>query len=332
MKTQAVLFAGVDQIEVGQAVIPAPGVGEVIVETHFSCISPGTELRSLAGQQAGSGPFPFVPGYQLSGVIVETGAGVTLAVGTRVCCNGTERISDRGRCWGGHISHAVVRESAVLPVPGGVDLLDASMVKLAAIAYHGLRVSRPGPNEKVAVVGLGPLGQLSARLHAMTGAHVVVADVSAQRVAFARQSGLDARLVEGSLLNTFREVFPDGADLVVDVTGSARVLPQSMELVRVKPWDDSPESGGRLLLQGSYPADFTLDYQECFRRELSLLLTRDQQPRDSRNVLDLLARGKLRIRDIITGLRPVAKAPDTYAELRAAKEELLTVAFDWRRA
>lgn len=332
MKVRAVQFTDINRVTVDDAEIPAPASDEVVVETHFSCISPGTELRSLMGKQAGSGPFPFVPGYQLAGVIVEAGSDASLSVGTRVFCSGSARIVHPGRCWGGHVSHAVINQSAAFVIPEEVDLVDASIAKLAAIAYHGLRISRPRPNEKVAVVGLGPLGQLSARLHAMAGAHVVSADVSEERVAFARGSGLEAIQVRGTLSETFAEVFQQGADLVVDVTGVPQVLRQSTELARSKPWDDSPEAGARLLLQGSYPGEFELDYRELFGRELTILLTRDQQPRDIRDVLDLLARRTFEVRDIISDVRPVATAPRTYAELRAAKAGLLTVAFDWTGA
>lgn len=330
MQAHAILFTGANKVELGSAQIPDPGPGDVLVEAHYTCVSPGTELRTLAGKQVGAGPFPLVSGYQCAGRVIKAGTGVTLETGTRVFYAGSDTILDRGRCWGGHISHAVVSAAKVFVLPDTVDLVEASIGKLTAIAYHGLRISRSLPHEKVAVIGLGPLGQLSARVHALTGARVVGADVSSDRVAFARASGLEALEVKGSLPETFAGVFPEGADLVVDVTGAPQVLPQSVLLGKSKPWDNSQEPCARLLLQGSYPDTFSVNYADAFQREMTLLTTRDQQDRDLVEVFDLLARKRLQVRDIISDVRPVARAPETFEALVAAKEGILTVAFDWQ--
>src|SRR6478672_4205442 len=72
--------------------VPAPGPGQVLVETQASAISPGTELAVYTGiHQWLNDPtrtwprFPFVPGYSGVGRIAAVGAGVEgLAEGDRV--------------------------------------------------------------------------------------------------------------------------------------------------------------------------------------------------------------------------------------------------------
>lgn len=332
MDAKAILFTDVDTVTVGTAEVPSPGFGEALVEARFTCISPGTELRSLAGLQVRSGPFPFVPGYQMAGVVVQVGPEACVPVGARVFCSGTQKLIGPGRCWGAHMSHAVVDAASLSEIPDGVDLLDASICKLAAIAYHGFAMSRPKPCEKVAVVGLGPLGQLSARLHAMTGAHVVAADLSPERVTLARESGLAALVPTGSLVDSFNLAFPGGADIVVDVTGKPEVLRESTKIARVKNWGNPSEDAVRLVLQGSFPDTFQLSYDDIFRRELTLLTPRDQLSSDIVHVFDLLTRKRLTVGDLISDVRPVSQAPETYAELREARANLLTVAFDWQRS
>jgi 3-hydroxyethyl bacteriochlorophyllide a dehydrogenase len=330
MKTQAILFTAPHQVALGSAEIPAPGPGEVLVEAHYSCISPGTELRSLAGLQAGTTGWPFIPGYAQSGVVVETGPGVDLAVGTRVFTSGTTR-ADRLRLWGGHVAHAVVPADRAFALPEGMDMVTASIAKLVAIAYRGVRLARPMPHELVAVVGLGPIGQLSARLFHMTGARVVGVDLSPARVDALRAAGIDATVPAGDMAAHFRSVAGRGADIVVDATGVAAVLPQSIMLADEKPFDDSLVAGARLVIQGSYPDGFTLPYQESFRREFTIHIPRDQQPRDLRAVLDLMASGRVDVRGVISDVRPPAAAPETYAALQANKGDLLTVAYAWQQ-
>lgn len=330
MHTQAITFTAPDQVALRDVEVPEPGPGEVLIEAHYTCISPGTELRCLAGKQPGAPAWPFIPGYALAGVVAAAGPGTSIAAGARVFCSGTERAS-ANRCWGGHVGHAVRGEASVFTVPDGVDLLDAAVAKLAAICYHGVRLSRPLPHEVVATVGLGPIGQLAARLHAAAGARVVCADVAPERVAAARAAGLEAIEVSGDLAGAFARALPGGADVVIDATGSPAVLAQAIALARDVPWGDAPPGGARLLVQGSYPAEFAVPYQDAFMKELSILITRDQQPQDTRTALDLMQRGKLRVRDLITDVRAPSDAARTYAEL-AQSRGAMTFAFDWRTA
>lgn len=328
MKAKAILFTGVNEVAVADADVPEPGPGEVLVQARYTCISPGTELRCLAGQQPGAAPWPFVPGYSMVGTVIARGPDTSLQEGATVFCSGTARVN-YGRTWGGHISHAVRREDAVYPLPEGVDPLEAALAKLAAIAYHGVRLSRPLPHERVAVVGLGPIGQLSARLHHAAGARVVASDLSVERVAIARSAGIEAIAVESSLADAYASVFPDGADIVVDATGAPGVLTQAMAVARDKPWDDTPVPGARVLIQGSYPDEFPISYRAAFSKELTLLVPRDQQPTDLRAAIDLMQRGQLRVRDLISDVRAPEAAPETYAELRREKGRTLTVVFQW---
>lgn len=329
MNARCLLVTGVDSIELGECTLPPLGPGEVLVEAAYTGISPGTELRALAGRQGGTPGYPFIPGYSMAGAVVDRGAGCTIPLGTRVQSGGTLRAS-RHRLWGGHISHAIREQSEVQPVPDNVDLKDGAIAKLAAIAYHGSRLSRPAAHETVAVVGLGPIGQLAARVHAVSGARVVAADVSEARVRLARAAGVEAFVSDGDLAAGFREFFPEGADIVVDSTGAAPVFPKAIELARQPPWGPGPLVSPRFLIQGSYPADITLPYGAAFVRELQIFLPRDCQPADIRTVLDLISRQKLRISDLISAVRKPEEAVETYAELKSARTGLMTAVFQWK--
>jgi 2-desacetyl-2-hydroxyethyl bacteriochlorophyllide A dehydrogenase len=328
VQAKAIFFTGVNEVAIGYTDIPEPEPLEVLIKAHYTCISPGTELRNLATQSVEPGWWPLITGYSLVGEVVQCGSQVALAKGTRVFCSGTSKASHH-RLWGGHVEYAVAPEHNVHVIPDSVDMLDACLAKLTAITLHGVRLSRPLPNESVAVVGLGPIGQLAARTHALTGAHVVATDLSSERVTLAQQAGMQAFVMQGELGHAFSQVFPDGADIVVDATGVSRVLSQAVEIAKVPTWGDGYTSGARYLIQGSYPDDFCVPYGPAFMRELTLLIPRDQQPRDLRDALALMHHKQLRVRDLISDVRSPEEAPKTYAELQSAKGALMTVAFDW---
>lgn len=327
MSPRCLLVTGPNQIECAQLELPPPAEGEVLVESQFTTVSPGTELRVMSGQEAHT--WGFIPGYSLSGRVVETGPGVDSQWLNRpVFITGTSR-SNHPRTWGGHVSHAIATTDRLFPVPEGVDMLAASLTHLAAIAYHGVRLSHPLPHESVVVVGLGPIGQLSARLHAVTGAKVLAVDISPERVALAARAGVDATVTADSLKATVLARFPEGAEVVVDCTGSPAVLPQAIELARDLPWDDSWTPAARFLVQGSYAGDFRVPYQTAFLKQLSFLIPRDCQPRDMRTILDLLGRRLLKVDGLVGEVVPAEDAPLIYEKLRHPQSGLLTAAFSW---
>ncbi len=329
MQTSAILFTAPHKVAVEPVDIPRPAAGEVLIESLYTLISPGTELRCRAGKQAGA-DFPFIPGYSLVGRVVERGPGVSLPAGALVFCGGTSK-ADVNRAWGGHVAHAVQAEQDVYPLPERVPPLQAAATKLAAIAYRGVRLAQPKPHEQVAVIGLGAIGLLAAQLHALSGARVVAADLSPHRVSAAHQAGLEAFVPPDEVGEAFRTYLPEGADVVVDATGAPAVLTQTIKVAKDKPWDDTADLGARVVIQGSYAGEFSLPYQPAFLKELSLYVPRDVQPRDLRAMLEVLARGKLHLDALITAVRSPQRAPEIYAALDEPDTELITAAFDWRK-
>jgi 2-desacetyl-2-hydroxyethyl bacteriochlorophyllide A dehydrogenase len=333
MNARCVLHTGVNEVAVREVEVREPGPGEVLIETLYSGISPGTELRCLRGRRPNNEGYPFIPGYTTIGHVLRRGPGVTSPdEGTLVIVGGTRHAVGVGLLWGGHVSHAVTPVERVVPIPPGVDPLDATVAKLAAIALRGVRLGAATIGERVAVIGLGVIGQLSARLHALAGARVVGADRSPARASRLVEAGVTGRVAEPGrpLREAFAADFPGGADVVVDCTGVADVLPDAIGVAREVPWVAEPPPGPRLVIQGSFEGAFTVPYQLAFARSLTLLLPRDMTRPDLLAVLDLIGRGKLRVRDLVSAVRPPDQAPQTYAELRDPTTTLLTAAFKWR--
>jgi len=309
--------------------LPAPGADEVLVETLYSCISPGTELRCLSGKQAGAGTFPFVPGYASIGRVIKAGASAGASEGSTGFFQGSEYAPGLHRLWGGHMSHAVLHGAAFQPVPEGVDLVQAAAAKLGSIPYHGLRLCHPLPGEKIAIIGLGAIGHMAAKLYTAAGAFVVAADVSARRVAQAGAAGVNAVPTAESLKQTFAPFFPAGADVVVDCTGAPAVLPRSIEVCRDLPWSDLETRGPRLVLQGSYADSFTVPYGAVFQKEMQFIVPRSEQDRDRVILFDMIRRNAISLTSIISDVRNPAEAQKTYDQLRDPDTDLLTVVFKW---
>lgn len=338
MKAKALIVPEFGKMAVDETEVPAPGPGEVLLETLFSVVSPGTELRVFGGRQPGDIRPPFIPGYSLAGQVLDRGPGVSLPEGTLCFATGTQAASHH-LTWGGHASLAVVAKNAVVPVPEGVDALSATFAHVAGIAWRGVSVSGIAARfnrgcdltqTSVAVVGLGTIGQLSTRCFKATGANVVAGDRSRFRVGVAQKVGVNAIVVENQLDEAFGPHLPQGADIVVDSTGVESVLERAFALTREKPWGVDGAPAGKVVVQGSYPGDVRFDYHAAFFKEMTLLFPRDAEPGDMRQVLELMADGRLEVADLATEVVVPEESPRVFSDFVQGRPDLLTVAFRWK--
>jgi len=328
MKSPALVVGAINQIALDEVEIPSPEAGEVLVRAELTTISPGTELRCMAGKQEGAVGFPYVPGYAMIGRVEERGTGVETPVGARVFCTGTIRVgAGMGRTWGGHTAWAVTTEARLIPVPEGVSLANAAMVRLAGISFHGYKMVGADPDEPVVVLGLGPIGMLSALIHQAGGARVLVVDPIAERRALAEQLGLAAFAPDDA---DGRSYFPGGAGVVVDSTGVPAVLESALGWLREPAWNAVANPRGVLVVQGSYGAQpIAVPYQEAFRRETTLMVPRDALVSDFCEVMAWCAEGRLNLEPVLSGIFSPEEAPSVYGRLMAKDAGLVTAAFRW---
>ena len=304
-----------------------PRAGEVLVEVALSGVSPGTELRAIAGKQPGADG-PFVGGYAAVGTVV---AGEAAWTGRRVFAGGSDDCGPFKRLWGGHQSHAIRAAARLTPLPDGLDFRDAALGKLAAIALHGARLVPDPAGRDAAVIGLGAIGQFSARSLAALGADVVAVDRSPSRVEAARAGGVEAVLADDRpLVEVLRDRLPDGAEVVVDATGSPAVAAQAVGLARAEPWGQVTDRRPVYVVQGSLHGAMQFDYLAAFERELTVLVPRDMVAADLADALAMLADGRLSAAGVLGDAVPPEEAADVYERLRDPAQPAITFAFDWR--
>ena len=96
---------------------------------------------------------------------------------------------------GGHAVHAefaLIPENLAAHLPDTVDFESGAFATLGAIALNGLRLASPQVGEKIAVIGLGLLGLVTAQVAAAAGCEVFGMDINPARVKFAKALGLAA--------------------------------------------------------------------------------------------------------------------------------------------
>lgn len=147
-------------------------------------------------------------GYSSAGTIIAVGEGLQgFKVGDRVACAG-----------GGfavHASYNLVPHNLLAHLGDEVSFEEGAFATVGAIALHGFRLAEPQIGERVAVIGLGLLGLLAAQIADAAGCHVLGIELSADRIALARELGIEA--VHRSEAGTAGSAFTDdrGFDVVL---------------------------------------------------------------------------------------------------------------------
>jgi predicted dehydrogenase/threonine dehydrogenase-like Zn-dependent dehydrogenase len=265
-------------------------------------------------------------GYSCAGVVAEVGDGILdLKPGDRVACAGAGLAN--------HAGVNVVPRNLVARIPDGVAYEEAAFVTLGAIALQGVRRSEPGLGDRVLVLGLGLLGQITVQLLKAAGAVVIGVDVRPDRVARAQALGLDSGFtiaerdfVAGALERTLGR----GADAVIVTAagGDPGLLNKAFEACRRK---------GRVVLVGDVPIRIQRD--KIYKKEIDFLISTSYGPgrydaayeekghdypfgyvrwtegRNLEEVLRQIQAGSLRVRPLIDATHGIEDASAAYASL-----------------
>ena len=170
---------------------------------------------------------PMVLGYSSAGIIVEVGEGlVGYQVGDRVVCAGGNHAV--------HAEYAVIPQNLLAHLPDDIPFESACFATLGAIALNGIRLAHLELGDHIAVVGLGLLGLLTARLVEANGCQVTGIEPSAQRVEFARKAGIQAFHRNDILAATASLTQNRGFDavLICAATSSSDTVQLAGEIVR----------------------------------------------------------------------------------------------------
>lgn len=264
-------------------------------------------------------------GYSMAGVVVAVGESCEgFHVGMPVACGGTTAC---------HAEMVSVPANLSVPVPEGIPLEDAAFATVASVALHGIRTGEVALGDRVLVIGLGLVGQLTVRLCNAAGAHVFGIDPRQDRAQLALESGAEVSDTAADKA-TAQQVLDwsggRGADVVIITAGGA----DNQALVMAAA---AARDRARVVVVGT--VDLNVPREAFFEKELNLVISRSYGPgrydpafeekgmeyplgfvpwterRNMEEILNLLASGKLSL-DGIRGERiPFDQAPGGYALL-----------------
>ncbi len=269
---------------------PEPGPGEVRLKVRAAAIGMPDAFMCQA-TYALTPPLPFVPGQEVCGVIDAVGAGVDLAIGTRMMA--VTSFTD-GR--GGFAESTITRAATAYRVPDDMSDTDAAAFRIGfSTAWIGLvRRGALMAGEWLLVLGAaGGSGATAVQLGRALGARVIAVASGAEKLEFCRKMGAEVLIdrTSESVPKAVLEVTGGhGADVIYDPVGGE---PAEASLRCIA-------AGGRLLAVGFASGRWVqVDTAHAVRRNYSLVgvyaggYTREQSEADHEALLALVAEGRL---------------------------------------
>src|SRR5215216_6595837 len=272
---------------------------------------------------------PMALGYSSAGTIIALGKNMPgFKVGQRVACAG-----------GGYAVHAeynVVPRNLITSLPKNVDFESAAFTTLGAIALHGFRLAEPQIGENVAIIGMGLLGLLAAQIATAAGCHVLGIDVDPVRITLASSLGLQAvgraDAVDSSVAFTANR----GFDVILICADTASNDPVELAGVIARDRARVVATGAvgltfprkvyyekeiSFINSRSYgPGRYDLNYEEQ-GNDYPLGYVRWTEGRNFEAIVDLMAKGQLQVKPLITHRFDISKAIQAYEVITGKKKE-----------
>lgn len=319
---------------------PAPQMlpNSARVKVRRSLISTGTETDFIRARRAKPAEGDFRPGYSAVGTIVELAPDCPKGkLGQRVACAGWALAT--------HSQEIVVPHSLFVPMEDKVEDDNAAFIGCAVTCMHALRQAGVAAGELVAVLGLGLFGQMVIRLAKAFGARVQAVAKHPHQFELAQQcceQVWPAAGLEQALAAT-KPAEPADAAIIAAGGDQSEMVRLAGKLLRDR---------GTVVILGRGWAE--IDFrQEMFQKELTLKNTRAYGPgrydpiyerqcvdypigyvrwtenRNMAGVIDLMARGLLDLKPLITGRCKLADAPATYEKLMVRGHQQVAVVIEY---
>jgi len=325
---------------------PQPAPGEVLIRVK-ACGICGSDVHGMDGSTGRRQP-PIIMGHEASGVIVQTGEGVTRwKEGDRVTFDSTVYPLNDWYTLKGHYNlsegrevvgvspkeykrHGAFAEYLAVPqhilhkIPDNVSFEQAATVEPAAVAAHAVRISGISVGDSAVVIGSGMIGTFIVSLLKIEGATPVIAvDVDDEKLKMAAKYGADIT-INSSKIQKFKDSKIQNSSLNQTVMETIRHHTKGrgadfgFEAVGISATVsiliDSLRKGATAVLVGNVTPVVEFPLQKVVTSEIkiqgSCAICGEYEI-----VLDMIASGALRVDDMISAVAPLSEGAEWFRKL-----------------
>ncbi|MDX2085647.1 MAG: alcohol dehydrogenase catalytic domain-containing protein [Candidatus Melainabacteria bacterium] len=317
--------------------VPALAAGEILVQVE-AALTCGTDLKSYRrGHPVLFKSLPALFGHEFSGKVAALGPQVSqFSVGDRVavansapcyqcfyCHQGQYNLCEHLEFLNGAYAEYVVVPASIVArntyrIPDYLPAEVAAFTEPLAVCLRGVELSGISPDDRVAIIGLGPIGQLLVKLAKWKGAHVTaMARSPYKREVAQRFGGADAVAdlstdTDASSLKTTLTPNGRGFDVVIEAVGMPETWRLALALVR---------PGGRVNWFGGCESGTTVpvDTRQLHYQEITLLSLFHHTPPYVKKALDLLVQQTIDPSPLITQRMPMSEITAALEQVAAGR-------------
>ncbi len=301
---------------------PEPGPGELLIRVH-RCGICGTDLHMTEGHAwqfaAGS-----VPGHEYAGEIVAIGKGVegyrigenitalpSLGCGQCIAAHGNNVLCrHRGGVLGGFAEYLRVPAEVAVKLPSTLSLADGALIEPLAVGRYGVRLVGVTPSEPVLVLGAGSVALCAIYwLRRMGAGRIAVLGRSERRKELALAMGADVFVTEAEAVT---EALGGAPAQVFECVGSPGFVGQAIGHARTL---------GQVISLGFCTAPDAIVPAMAGYKGVSLHFPVGYAMADLLATAEVMDRGHVDPKCLISSVRPLDALPATFAELRGANRE-----------
>jgi len=265
-------------------------------------------------------------GYSAAGTVLEAADDVKEF-------NAGDRVAIAGQDYASHAEICFVPKNLVVKIPKRVKDNAAAFTTIGAIAMQGIRRASLSQGERVAVIGLGLLGQLAVRILRAYGHPVIGFDIDRKKVALAVKNGAEGVMVTNKGIDEKAvDVFTDGrgvdaaliyasskddapVKLAVSITREKGRIVQIGNVLANIPWRDFYKKELTYHSSNSYgPGRYDPTYEEE-GNDYPFGYVRWTEQRNMEEFLRLLDEERITVDDITTGVFPIEDAEKAYERI-----------------
>jgi L-iditol 2-dehydrogenase len=335
----AVLY-GKEHLQVEPVAVPTIASGDILVQVKVA-LTCGTDVKVFRrGYHARMIVPPAVFGHELAGDVVAIGEDVTnFAVGQRVvaansapcgecffCRKGLENLCDDLLFNNGayaeyiRIPARIVQRNTYL-IPDKVGYQDAALVEPLACVVRGFEETAPRAGDTVAIVGLGPIGLMFAKLAKLRGCRVIAVGRRLTQLDRAAALGADELIVAGEHsdpVKSIREMTHGrGVDIAIEAVGKPQTWQWAVNMVR---------RGGTVNFFGGCPNEskVNLDTALLHYSEITCKASFHHTPAYIRKALELVCAGHITASVFVNREEPLANLLEVMRHLMSHNGHLKT--------
>ena len=305
---RAAVLVAPGTMEMREVPLPRPGAGEVRVRLEGTGVC-ASNVEPFEGQPWST--FPGEPGgmgHEGWGTIDATGAGVSdLAIGDRVALLAGHSFAE----WD------VARADQVVRLPAGLDLFPGEPL---ACAMNIFRRSGIEPGQTVAIVGIGFLGAVLAKLASDAGARVIAISRRPESLDLARRYGAAETIPmhdHWAIIEEVKRLTGEAmCERVIEAVGKQWPLDLASALVGF---------GGRLIVAGYHQdGPRQVNMQDWNWKGIDVVNAHERDPavnlRGLREAVEAVASGRVDLAPLLTHLYPLERVGEAIEATRDKPE------------